>query len=117
MIEVCLADCFTQVLLWNLLFSSTDLVSRYVEKIEVVTCTTNSQATFPVLRWIRAKDQFKLAKFDMALPKFEKYSKQRAQELERKREVYQLVEMVPGAPKQIAQLPNDERFSHDYKVS
>ena len=60
------------------------------------------KATFPIVRWMRAKDALAIQKFDWSLPQ--------------KRKLYQLVEKIPGGPLQISKLPSDEQFSHDYLV-
>lgn len=67
-------------------------------------------------RWINANDKLILQEFDCALPVDEINPEQRTNELEQKRKLYQLKENVPGAPKQVVELPDDERFSNEYQV-
>ena len=65
------------------------------------------KATFPIVRWMRAKDALAIQKFDWSLPQDDKNPNQRTQELEKKRKLYQLVEKIPGGPLQISELPSD----------
>ena len=67
-------------------------------------------------RWINANDKLILQEFDCALPVDEINPEQRTNELEQKRKLYKLKENVPGAPKQVVELPDDERFSNEYQV-
>jgi hypothetical protein len=72
---------------------------------------------FPVIRWINADDKILLSEFDCSLPSDDKNPEQRKKELDKKREMYKLVEKVDGGPKQADTLPDDEKFSNEYKVS
>ena len=87
-----------------------------MEKVVIESCARGSKATFPIVRWMRAKDELAIQKFDWSLPQDDEHPKQRSQELEKKIKLYQLVEKIPGGPLLISELPSDERFSHDYLV-
>ena len=87
-----------------------------MEKVVIESCARGSKATFPIVRWMRAKDELAIQKFDWSLPQDDEHPKQRTQELEKKRKLYQLVEKIPGGPLQLSTLPSDEQFSHDYLV-
>lgn len=78
---------------------------------------TKAVSIFPVIRWINADDKILLSEFDCSLPSDDKNPEQRKKELDKKREMYRLVEKVDGGPKQADTLPDDEMFSNEYKVS
>ena len=86
-----------------------------MEKVFIESCASGSKVVFPIVRWMRAQDKL-IIQNDSSLPQDDKHLKQRTQELEKKRKLYQLVEKIPGGPLQISELPSDEQFSHDYLV-
>ena len=94
----------------------TFLILRYLDTVVVEHRTSQSKSVFPVIRWIHANDKLVISEFDCSLPANDKNQEQRKDELEKKRKLYRLAELVEGAPKQAAMLPDDERFSNEYKV-
>lgn len=73
----------------------------YVDKIVVENRKTNEIFIFPVFRWIRPDYHYLIEHLDTALPQFDPHSDQRKEELEDKREVYQVMQKVPHGPAQV----------------
>ena len=92
---------------------------------------------FPVLRWMRPQQRYKIEEFDTKLPQFDQNYEQRAEELKARRRDYQFGQQAPGMPVQVRSLftftgllfpysiftliqvaspPADEQFSDDNKV-
>ncbi|CAG0885599.1 unnamed protein product [Darwinula stevensoni] len=71
---------------------------------------------FPVQRWVKAKQRYKVWEFDCFLPQCDPDPQGRRNELEEKRASYRYKAKFPGGPVQVAKLPDDEKFSDDYYI-
>ncbi|XP_052761946.1 allene oxide synthase-lipoxygenase protein-like [Mya arenaria] len=88
----------------------------FVETIMIVNKETRIKTVFPIFRWIRPNYRYKFYPLDISLPQHDKAgTDQRRQELEEKRETYQLHVRMPGLPAQArTPLPIDEQFPADH---
>jgi len=68
----------------------------FVDVVEVKKEETGEIFVFPVYRWIKPKSPIKIAHLDTSLPQVGKFQEQRQQELDKKKELYQLEVKVPG---------------------
>ncbi|XP_067141775.1 allene oxide synthase-lipoxygenase protein-like [Centruroides vittatus] len=99
--------------LWRDSFGIGD--SWYLEMINVEDPETGEISHFPVHRWIKADHQYVLMKYDCCLPQKTDCVHQRKMELREKRHLYYFHQHIDCGPSQVKCLPEDEKFSHDYK--
>ncbi|XP_074658773.1 allene oxide synthase-lipoxygenase protein-like [Tubulanus polymorphus] len=83
----------------------------YVEKIEVKHKKINETFVFPIYRWIKPNCPYVFRCLDTSLPQNDPHIEQRQRELKEKQAVYKYTEKVIGAPVQVENLPEDEKFS------
>ncbi|XP_023237606.1 allene oxide synthase-lipoxygenase protein-like [Centruroides sculpturatus] len=99
--------------LWRDSFGIGD--SWYLQMINVEDPETGEISHFPVHRWIKADHQYVLMKYDCCLPQKHDCVHQRKMELREKRNLYCFHQHIDCGPSQVRCLPEDEKFSHDYK--
>ncbi|XP_060063611.1 allene oxide synthase-lipoxygenase protein-like [Ylistrum balloti] len=87
----------------------------FLECVEVRCKASNKAFVFPFLRWVKEGYRYKICHLDTSLPQDDPYKDQRLMELNDKKETYQMEVHVPGLPIQAKEIPDDERFSWDYK--
>lgn len=102
-----------KVELWRDSFGFGD--AWFVDRIEVQDLFSCEQYVFPFHRWLPPNVHFFVSLYDCVLPHADENQEQRREELQRKRRTYRYKAWIPDGPSQCYSLPEDERFSHDYK--
>ncbi|XP_074651881.1 allene oxide synthase-lipoxygenase protein-like isoform X2 [Tubulanus polymorphus] len=87
----------------------------FVEKIVIEDCKMEDYYFFPINRWIKANQHYVIQHYDTNLPQDDSFIEQRRKELEEKRQLYTFTQNAPGLPVQIENMPDDEKFSNEYK--
>nr|XP_054768764.1 polyunsaturated fatty acid 5-lipoxygenase-like isoform X1 [Lytechinus pictus] len=87
----------------------------FCEIITVVDLRTKKKFVFPVHRWIQPHKVIHLQQYDMALPQDDEKADQRREELESRKQTYQLAHIENIDIPRIKNFPSDEAFSDDYK--
>ncbi|XP_064481893.1 polyunsaturated fatty acid 5-lipoxygenase-like isoform X2 [Ornithodoros turicata] len=87
----------------------------FVDRIEVLDMFSGELFVFPFHRWVPPDIHFFVGLYDCVLPHSDPHQTQRRDELRRKRQLYRYKAWIPDGPTQSYSLPEDERFSHEYK--
>lgn len=83
----------------------------------VVSCPhSQEKQVFPVFNWIRAKHHHTFLPDDTSLPQNDDNKAKRDAKLTEMRKMYQLKQIYPGFPPQVASLPAAEGFSFVHKL-
>ncbi|CAB3371080.1 Hypothetical predicted protein [Cloeon dipterum] len=88
----------------------------FLDRIEIEDRTQKHRYIFPVQRWIEVERRYYLYEFDAFLPQDDRQPDNRRLELDRKRELYKYKETIERGPRQIQELPDDEKFSERYML-
>lgn len=99
--------------LWRDSFGIGD--SWFLDMINVEDSETGEISHFPVHRWIKADHQYVISQYDCCLPQKAHSQHQRKQELKEKKHLYYCYQHIKDGPCQVKCLPEDEKFSDDYK--
>ncbi|ESP02741.1 hypothetical protein LOTGIDRAFT_224684 [Lottia gigantea] len=86
----------------------------FVNIISVKCCKSKEIYIFPVFKWIKALQHYRIIHLDTSLPQLDEHWKQRQFEMEEIKDVYEYGQKQPGMPVQIKNIPDDEQFSFDY---
>ncbi|KAL3879853.1 hypothetical protein ACJMK2_032132 [Sinanodonta woodiana] len=73
----------------------------FVDYIEIENMKTRERFMFPVFRWIKPHVHYVIREMDNCLPQEDPEIDSRKQDLEQKREVYQVAQKVSGGPGQV----------------
>ncbi|PIK61528.1 hypothetical protein BSL78_01541 [Apostichopus japonicus] len=87
----------------------------YVDWVKVQHANADDHAFFPLNRWLAPYKRIRVKEFDSVLPQEDDDSERRKEELDEKRLKYTTKVKVAGLLPQIASLPDDEIFSHEYQ--
>ncbi|XP_071127123.1 allene oxide synthase-lipoxygenase protein-like isoform X1 [Mytilus edulis] len=93
------------------------LSNWYLDWIEVTNVETGITSIFPAMKWIKEDNHYFFKHIDTCLPQDDPFKDMRMHELQTIQKDYQLQVKVPGLPAQVKELPDDERFSFDYKFN
>ncbi|XP_059484413.1 allene oxide synthase-lipoxygenase protein-like [Neocloeon triangulifer] len=88
----------------------------FLDRVEIEDRILRIRYIFPVQRWIEVERRYYLFEFDAFLPQDDRQIDNRRLELQRKREMYQFKQTIERGPKQIKDLPDDEKFSERYML-
>lgn len=87
----------------------------FLDRIEIQELFSGELYVFPFHRWVPADQHLFLSLYDCVLPHADAHQNQRREELQRKRKKYRYKTWIPDGPSQSYQLPEDERFTNEYK--
>lgn len=87
----------------------------YVDWVKIKRIGSEGESFFPLHRWLAPFKKIRVKEFDSVLPQEDDDSERRKEELEEKKKKYTTKVKVPGLMPQIASLPDDEIFSHEYQ--
>ncbi|CAB3376043.1 Hypothetical predicted protein [Cloeon dipterum] len=87
----------------------------FLDRIEIEDKKERHRYIFPVQRWIEVERRYHFYEFDAFLPQDDKQPEIRRLELDRKRNLYQFRETIERGPRQIKDLPDEEKFSEKYE--
>lgn len=88
----------TRVEVWR---DGTGAADWFCESVVVSNRRTEKCYYFPVMRWLKPDQHYKIERFDTMLPQFDPNRDQRAKELDVKRDLYQYGQSGPDLPVQV----------------
>jgi len=91
-----------RVELWRDGAGGSSAADWFCEAVLVNNRRTEKCYYFPVLRWLRPNQRYKIEQFDTMLPQQDPNKEQRTKELEMKRELYQYGQSGPDLPVQVS---------------